>query len=92
MLHLLNDCFNRTIKRNYWTTEVFTNQTYALTIELSLDNNATGPVLSATTFFTDALTEFTLANPSYEWSLLSVHIKCELMSLDNSLHKSYVKT
>ena len=62
-----------------------------LAIQLPLVDNATDPIISGTTTYTNALTNFTAANASYEWPLVNVQAKCDLITLDSGWNDSSVK-
>ena len=63
-----------------------------LSSELSLVDSATDPIVSAIAAYTEAFHHFSVANTSYEWSILNVHAKCDLTLLGSSLHESYINT
>ena len=60
-----------------------------ITIELELVHDPLEPIMSATTSGQDAFN--TTTNTSLEWQLLNVQVKCDVVSLDNTLDNSYAE-
>ncbi|MFM7990430.1 MAG: hypothetical protein ACKPKO_65045, partial [Candidatus Fonsibacter sp.] len=56
-----------------------------LTIELSLVDNATDPLVQVQGNM------FTNGNKSTAWSISNAQVKCDLVTLDSGLNDSYVK-
>ena len=68
-----------------------------LTIELTLVDDPTLPIISAVTTNTPVMDgtvdmgNFLAANTSYTWSIQNAMVKCDLITLDSGLNESYAK-
>ena len=68
-----------------------------LTIELTLVDDPTLPIISTTTANTAVMEgsvdmgNFLAANTSYTWSIQNAMVKCDLITLDSGLNESYAK-
>ena len=65
-----------------------------LTCRLSLFELASDPIINRVSAYPDiggVVTKFTSANTSHDWSILNVHVKCDLVTLDSSLQNSYAE-
>jgi hypothetical protein len=68
-----------------------------LTIELTLVDDSTLPIISGTTSNTAIMDgtvdmgNFLAANTSYTWSIQNAMVKCDLITLDSGLNESYAK-